>query len=102
MITFNPEESANLQAMEVTRFDLSQSLGKVVYTGVLQISPEYDLPILTCANSTLKTPVIVLNVSDSTSIVEENNCIYLNARGTEFLRLRDRLLYSYYGVIEDE
>ena len=76
--------------------------GKVVYSGVLKSSLEYDLPILTCTNATLKTPVIIFNMSDNTSIVEIDNCIYLNARGREFLRLRDRLLYSYYGVIEDE
>nr|MCK4929786.1 hypothetical protein [Nanoarchaeota archaeon] len=102
MITFNPEEETNLQVIEITRFDLSQLLGKVVYNGVLASSLEYDLPILNCANATLKTPVIIFNMSDNTSIVEIDNCIYLNARGREFLRLRDRLLYSYYGVIEDE
>ena len=102
MITFDPEEETNLQVIEVARFDLSQLLGKVVYNGVLTSSLEYDLPILTCANATLKTPVIIFNMSDITSIVDIDNCIYLNARGTEFLRLRDRLLYSYYGVIGDE
>jgi len=106
MITFNPGDKANLQFIEITRFDLSQLLGKVAYNGVLNTSEEYDLPIITCTNATLNTPVLVFNVSDTTSItpsiVDINNCIYLNARGTEFLKLRDRLLYSYYGVIQDE
>jgi len=58
--------------------------------------------LITCANATLKTPVIIMNMSDTAGIVDIDNCIYLNARGTEFLRMRDRLLYSYYGVIKDE
>ena len=102
MITFNPKDTVNLQAMAVTRFDLNQFLGKVVYNGVLESSLEYDMPVITCENATAQSPVIVLNMSDNTSIQEVDNCIYLYARGTEFLRLRDRLLYSYHGVIEDE
>jgi len=102
MITFNPKDTTNLQAMEITRFDLSQFLGKVVYNGVLESSLEYDIPVITCENATAQTPVIVLNMSDNTSIQEVDNCIYLYGRGREFLRLRDRLLYSYHGVIKDE
>lgn len=102
MITFNPKDTVNLQAMEITRFDLSQHLGKVVYNGVLESSLEYNIPIITCENATAQAPVIVLNMSDNTSIQEVDNCIYLYARGTGFLSLRDRLLYSYHGVIEDE
>jgi len=105
MITFNPKDYANLQVIDVARFDLSRFLGRSVYNGVLNTSEEYDLPVITCANATLKTPVIIFNVSDratSPSIIDVNNCIYLNARGGDFLRLRDRLLYSYYGVIQDE
>ena len=102
MITFNPKDTVNLQAMEVTRFDLSQYLGKVVYSGVLESSLEYDIPVITCENATAQSPVIVLNMSDNTSIQEVDTCIYFYARGREFLRLRDRMLYSYHGVIKDE
>ncbi len=103
MLTFNPSETANLPVIELVRFDFSQMLGKVVISGVLNASESYkEFPIITCTNATLQTPVMVFNISDNTSIVEDVNCIYLNARGTELLRLRDRILYSYYGVIKDE
>jgi len=102
MLTFNPQNTSSLQAIEITRFDLIQILGKNIVSGVLSPSDTYAaFPIITCDNATLKTPVIVFNISDNTSIVDENNCIYFNGRGTEFLRLRDRLLYSYFGVIKD-
>ena len=102
MLTFDPEDETNLQVIEVARLDLSYLLGKVIYNGVLTESEEYNLPVLTCANATLKTPVLIFNTSETTGIVDIDNCIYLNARGTDFLGLRDRLLYSYYGVIQDE
>jgi hypothetical protein len=103
MMTFNPNDQSNLPVIELVRFDFSQLLGKVVFSGVLNASEDYkELPVLSCANATLQTPVLLFNVSDNTSIIDINNCIYLNARGTEFLRLRDRVLYSYYGVINDK
>ena len=103
MLTFNPADTVNIQIIELVRFDLSQSLNKVILDGVLNVSTDYpSLPLITCANATLKTPVIIMNMSDTPGIVDIDNCIYLNARGTEFLRMRDRLLYSYYGVIKDE
>lgn len=103
MLTFNPQDQVNIQIMELVRFDMSQYLDKVMMNGVLNSSTNYpDLPVITCANATLQAPVIILNMSDSSSIIDVDNCIYINARGTEFLRMRDRLLYSYYGVIKDE
>jgi hypothetical protein len=103
MLTFNPADQVNIQLIEVVRFDLSQYLDKAILNGVLNASASYpDLTIITCANATLQTPVIIMNMSDTAGIVEADNCIYINARGTEFLRMRDRLLYSYFGVIKDE
>jgi hypothetical protein len=100
MITFDPSQESNLPVMELVRFDLSQKLGKIVLSGVMSNSEQYqNFSIITCENATQQSPVIVLNMSDNTSIIDAGNCIYLNARGSEFLRLRDRILYSYYGVI---
>jgi hypothetical protein len=103
-IAFNPQESSNLNILELIRFDLSQGLeGKFVYSGLLAPSSQYpELNMADCTNATLKTPVIVLNVSSNISITNLDSCIYLNGRGTELLLLRDRVLYSYYGVINDQ
>jgi len=75
---------------------------KIITQAVLTQSPDYALPVASCANATLQTPVIVFNLSDAPSIVDDNNCIYFNGRGIEYLRLRDRLVYSYYGIIQDK
>ena len=100
MITFDPSQESNLPVMELVRFDLEQKLDKIVLSGVMSSSEQYqNFSIITCENATQQSPVIILNMSDNTSITDAGNCIYLNGRGSEFLRLRDRVLYSYYGVI---
>jgi len=102
MITFDPSQESNLPVMELVRFDLSQKLGKIMISGVMSSSEQYqNFSIITCENATQQSLVIILNMSDNTSITDTGNCIYLNARGSEFLRLRDRVLYSYYGVIKN-
>jgi hypothetical protein len=106
-IAFNPNEAQqNLQPIELMRFELARYLGSSrerVFSGVLKASPDYpDLPVVSCANATLKSPMIVFNVSDTAGIVNLDSCIYLNGRGADFIRMRDRILYSYYGVIDDE
>ncbi|MBU1321256.1 MAG: hypothetical protein KKF46_02775, partial [Nanoarchaeota archaeon] len=101
-MTFNPEEDPSLPYIELARFELSQVLGKSIVNGVLVESEDYALPVITCANATLQTPMIIFNISSETSIKDIDNCIYLNARGPEFVQLKDRLVYSYFGVIQDE
>lgn len=101
-LTFNPNKDVdNLPLIELARFDFAQYMdGKVVVNGVLESSETYaNLPLIDCSNATLQTPVVVFNISDRIGVVDVDNCIFLNARGPEFIRLRDRLLYAYYGVI---
>jgi hypothetical protein len=107
MTSFDPE-ARSLQEIALVNYYFNTYLkdqsgyNKIIMPGLLKESPDYALPVITCANATLQTPVIIFNNSDTTSIVDEDNCIYFNARGIEFLRLRDRLVYSYYSVIQDE
>jgi len=102
MISFNPNDQVSLQTIELARFDFAQFMDKPVFNGILEESVDYSLPILTCANATQQTPMIIFNVSDNFGFIEKDNCIYLNGRGMDFLRLRDRLLYSVHNVIQDE
>ena len=107
MTTYDPN-TGSLQ--DIARVNLyfstfllnEKDANKVVLRGVIDENVQSTLPVITCANATLQTPVLVFNVSDRTGIVDEGSCIYLNARGSEFIRLRDRLTYAYYGVIQDE
>lgn len=104
---FDPN-STSLAEIALVNYHFSQYLkdsngnNKVVVQGLLRESPAYSFPVVSCANATLQTPVIIFNLSDIPSIVDDNNCIYFNGRGLRYLMLRDRLVYSYYGVIKDD
>ncbi|MBN1793284.1 hypothetical protein JW826_06390 [Candidatus Woesearchaeota archaeon] len=93
----------SLPAIELVRYDLANLLPeKFIFDGVEEPHPLYEaLSVLGCANATLGAPALIFNISDSMSIVDAGDCIYFNGRGADFLRLRDRLLYSYYGVYDD-
>jgi hypothetical protein len=105
ILTFDPNSGKeNLPMIELARFDFTQYLGgKIVYSAVTNASAEYSsLPVMNCANATLQTPVLIFNISNTVGIVDVDNCIYLNGKGMDIIRMRDRILYSYNGVITDE
>jgi hypothetical protein len=105
VLLFDPSSGAdNLPLIEVARFDLSQSVaGKSFFSALTNESADYAaLPVMSCANATLQTPILFFNISNTPGIVDVDNCIYINARGNDIIRLRDRILYSYYGIIKDE
>jgi hypothetical protein len=99
--TFDPlTANDSIQAIEVARFDFATLLkDKQVFNAVTRLSDQYStLPVIGCENATQEQPVIMFNISDIPSLVKSGNCIYLNGRGNDFLRLRDAMLYSYFGV----
>jgi len=61
----------------------------------------FNLPIITCNNSTLNVPVIYFRYSNVTNIHMENNCIIAEAStNADFIKVKDRLLYGILGVIK--
>ena len=60
----------------------------------------FDLPIITCDGSTQNVPVIYFRQGNSTGISLNQSCIIAEAASNaEFIRVKDRLLYSALGVI---
>jgi hypothetical protein len=101
---FNPNESVteNLQYIDVVRYDAGLQFDKSVYFGITSNSSNYQLPIISCANATAEYPFIMINISSTTgfSISEENpNCIIMNGKLKDILASKDRLVYTYYGVM---
>jgi hypothetical protein len=101
---FNPEEPVvdNLQYIDLIRYDLQSQLDKPTYFGITQNSTKYTLPIIGCANATAEFPLILINVSSNTSFYvseEYPNCIIMNAKLRDLLAAKDRLVYTYYGVM---
>jgi hypothetical protein len=102
--TFDPSSSnESTSAIELVRFDLAKFMkGKYIVNAVMSSTSAYSaLPVLGCENATAGSPVVVFNVSDTTSVNVVGECIYLNAKGVDFLRIRDKLLYSYFGVLNE-
>jgi len=60
----------------------------------------FNMPIITCEDATESIPVIFFKQSNDTKITLENNCIISEARNNiDILRIKDRLLYSIFGII---
>jgi len=99
-LTFDSETDVqNLLYIDTVRNDLQTTLNSVIVSAVTKESEIYFLPTITCENATPFVPVIYFNVSNQTSIVDKNNCIVLNGQTIDFFKMRDLLVYTYYGVI---
>lgn len=61
----------------------------------------FNLPIITCKDATAAVPVIYFKQSNETKITIENNCLIAEARNNiDILRAKDRILYSFLGIIK--
>lgn len=100
VVTFNPE-MGNLDLVEQAGYDIMKYTGKSVMAVTKNVSEYSAFPVYTCADAQVHVPVVFLNISDNASIEMKGSCIVLNANNSEILLLRDRLLYSYLGVIDD-
>ncbi len=98
-LTFNPEEP-DLTYVDYLRFDLRNNIPKTKYfqDAILKESETYNLPIVTCENATLQTPVIVLKQGNSTNVTEADNCINLEFAPYQLLQVRDILVYLMHNI----
>jgi hypothetical protein len=102
VVLFDPTDKA-LSYIEVLRMELAQQLpllGKTVSYGITQVNETYSYPVVNCSST---TPVIFLKTSAATNtshIYGEENCLVLEAESKEdLISLRDRLLYTLFGVM---
>ncbi len=99
--TFNPEsEQQDLVYIDLVRKDLTDNINKMIIDGMTTESEIYNLPIISCENSTSYVPVIYFNQSINLSVKKVDDCIVLNAKNYDFLKLRDLLIYKINGVME--
>ena len=99
-LTFNPEDQESLRFIDLVRFDLSETLSnKYLINGILEKNNElYRLPYLNCENATEFTPVIKFIESNTTEVFKKDNCINIKSRAAGFIKIRDKIIYSLYGV----
>ena len=86
----------------LTEFKLSESLSD--FNTYLRMGftteNEFGLPIITCLDATISVPVLYFKSSNQTSLTLDNNCIIAGARNDlDFIKLKDRILYSTLNVI---
>ena len=100
--TFDPD-SESLSYIDKARFDLSNDLAKTEFffaNAKTKESDSYDVPIITCDNSTTFVPVIYFKEGNRTGFFQEGNCIIAESQTKEgFLALKDKLLYIILGVM---
>ncbi len=103
ILTFKPVPGQSF-AIDSARFDISNALygsGKSVVEGIAGLDSRYAIPYITCENATAFVPAIFIEVSEGEmGISFTDNCIILRGQGEDdILKLKDRLLYSIYGVM---
>lgn len=103
VFVFDPNmSSTDLTYIDMVRYDLefNNQLNKQVFFGITKQSSNYpNLPVLDCRNATPQMPIFVFNSSLQTSINADDFCVYLNAKGTDIVAVKDRLLFSHYKII---
>lgn len=61
----------------------------------------FNLPVIKCTDATSQVPVIYFREGNSTRIYSKDNCIIAEANSNQdFIRIKDRLIYSILGVIQ--
>ena len=61
----------------------------------------FNLPVITCNDATLSVPVVYFKYGNLTSIHVSDNCVIAEASSnSDFIKVKDRLLYGILGVIK--
>jgi flagellar basal body-associated protein FliL len=101
-ITYDPE-SALKQEMALAQYELSSVLqqnGKLVVNGFTK-KTSFKVPVITCGNSSVETPILIMEDGNSTHIRSDSSCIILEAgQDGEFIALSERLQYGFLDVIK--
>lgn len=93
---------SSVRGMALAQYRLAQNLyQKDVFVGVgSAFENEYDLPIITCENSTEFVPVVYMKEGNETKVYQEGNCIILQGKDNyDFVILANKMIYGILGVI---
>lgn len=102
-VLFSPYD-LNIEVIEVIRRSLALDdlpvTGKSATFSISEYNETYEmLPMYSCENVTLTT--LFLKTENETSIYKQDKCIVLAGQDqVDLLYMRDRLLYSMYGIAE--
>ena len=84
------------------RYEVDTFAQKTSVPGLLLENESFSTPVITCDNATAEMPVIELRLSNETKIVSNTNgCITIDTKNTDLALIRDRLLYTALGIINE-
>lgn len=110
IFTFDPEinSTTKLQALDIFRFEIVDAIinsykGKQIGFAATKNTSLYELPVVTCENSSYYFPVMFIDYRNETSIKLINDCIIVSAKDEKnLLGLMDNLKYRIYGVSDEK
>ena len=63
---------------------------------------EHSQTILTCDRATRQFPLVFFNITNQTTrLSADENCITLTGKDQDLMRLKDRLIFEYYGILQN-
>lgn len=101
--TFDPAIE-DLSVIELARFEMREDFPNFfniyVSDGVMTEDETYNLPLITCDNATTFVPVISFVEKNTTNVYAEEECVIIEGKGSDFLRVKDRIMYSLLGIMD--
>jgi len=99
-LTFDPEDNLSVVALAAAElsFKLRQTSRIRLVSACTKNSTDCsDRMIITCDNTDF--PVIYLNDNDESYVNVTDNCLEIAGRGPELMKLTNRVLYSFFGIM---
>jgi hypothetical protein len=86
--------------VDYARLELGLAIPKTV-PAITAPDERYTLPVVNCSRATPETPVLLFNMSNETGLKAYGSCLVLNAEQGDILRMKDRIIFEYYGILKD-
>ena len=101
--TSNPN-SRYSKSIGYSQFRLSESMGKyfnIFSSFGFKENFTERIPLITCENTTQFVPVVDFREANDTKVFLEDGCIIINGnRETDFIRAKDKIIYTLFGIIK--
>lgn len=90
----------DLGMIDYARLQLSLALSKTS-NAMLYEDERYTLPVINCSRASSQMVVVVFNTANETSVVTDGYCVTINAEQRDLMRVKDRIIFEYYGILDN-
>jgi hypothetical protein len=103
VFSFHPDTIIDVYyVVDLLRFQFDEFYPQPVFLAIQSENQTFSLPVITCMNATTQTPVVEFIVDDRVNeIIREGDCVTIKGSTNDFLRARDKLMYSTLGVYSE-